>query len=140
MNKIYENLFSNMNKKLSEKVQHFLQTKQTEIHDWGVNEIQTWNQQLDDLIHSLEQSLVQDSQRQLQRDRLHTQAQSWRDFSFTNSIEEIEKETTRKQILEAKRLGNTEKAIDSRMLQVSIPSLPVVFVACCCVLMVCRSR
>jgi hypothetical protein len=118
MNKIYENLFSNMNKKLSEKVQLFLQTKQTEIHDWGVNEIQTWNQQLDDLIYSLEQSLVQDSQRQLQRDRLHIQAQSWRDFSFTNSIEEIEKETTRKQILEAKRLGNTEKAIDSRMLQV----------------------
>jgi DNA replication protein DnaC len=120
MNSIYENLLTNMSKKLSDKVQQFLQTKQTEIRDWGTNEIKTWNQQLTDLIASLEKSLVDDSQRQLQRDQLHAQAQAWRDLNLTNSIEEIEKETTRKQIQEAKRLCNTEKAIDSRMLQVSL--------------------
>lgn len=127
MNTIYENLLTNMTKKLSDKVQQFLQTKQTEIHHWGMNEIQTWNQQLSDLIKSLENSLVDDSQRQLRRDRIHSQAQSWRDLNLTNSIEEIEKETTKKQIQEAKRLCNTEKAIDSRMLQVHFVTLLTFF-------------
>lgn len=119
-NSVYEGLLQSMTDQLNGKVQSFLKAKYIEITQWGTKEVQTWDEQLVELISVIEKSLFDDVQRQFDRDKNQQIAQSERDLSLTNSIEQIEKDTTEKQIQEAKRLCNSEKAIDSRMLQVCV--------------------
>lgn len=118
MNIIYDNFLTNMLEKLTEKVETFIQVKHNEIITWGNQENINWNELLTNLLIDIEKSIYNDAQRQLKRDQQHQIAQSWRDFNLTSDIEDIEKKNTINQIKEAKKLCDTEKKFDSRMLQV----------------------
>ena len=120
MNVVYDNFLSNMLEKLTEKVDTFLETKNSEINTWGTQENISWDGEINKLMLVVEKSIQSDAQRQMNRDKKHQIAQSWRDFNLTSDIEQIEKEITINQIQDAKRLCNLEKKIDSRMLQVLI--------------------